>query len=99
MNNQTDREIYKYLTDRYGDWILFDPPLKMKTILLWILPFTWPAAAAGTTFFLLLSIPIISIVVSMTEILNVHPSISVPGKPGCFDKSTQIQTKKGFTEI
>jgi hypothetical protein len=68
-------------------------------ILLWILPFTWPAAAAGTTFFLLLSIPIISIVVSMTEILNVHPSISVPGKPGCFDKSTQIQTKKGFTEI
>lgn len=39
MNNQTDREIYKYLTDRYGDWILFDPPLKMKTILLWILPF------------------------------------------------------------
>ena len=39
VNNQTDREIYKYLTDRYGDWILFDPPLKMKTILLWILPF------------------------------------------------------------
>lgn len=39
MNNQTDPEIYKYLTDRYGDWILFDPPLKMKTILLWILPF------------------------------------------------------------
>ena len=41
MNNQTDREIYKYLTDRYGDWILFDPPLKMKTILLWILPFSF----------------------------------------------------------
>jgi len=39
VNNQADREIYKYLTDRYGDWILFDPPLKMKTILLWILPF------------------------------------------------------------
>ena len=37
-------------------------------ILLWILPFTWPAAAAGTAFFVLVSIPIILIVVSMTEI-------------------------------
>jgi hypothetical protein len=68
-------------------------------ILLWILPFTWPAAAAGTAFFVLVSIPIILIVVSMTEILNVHPSVSVPGKPGCFDKSTIIQTKNGYKEI
>ena len=68
-------------------------------ILLWILPFTWPAAAAGTAFFILASVPVILIIVSMEEILNVHPSKSVPGKPGCFDKSTQIQTKKGFSKI
>ena len=35
---KSDREIYKYLTERYGDWILFDPPLKKNTLLLWALP-------------------------------------------------------------
>jgi len=38
INKETDKEIYKYLTERYGDWILFDPPLKQKTLLLWALP-------------------------------------------------------------
>ena len=38
INKETDKEIYKYLTERYGDWILFDPPLKKKTLLLWALP-------------------------------------------------------------
>tara|TARA_B100001063_G_C16777954_1_gene567406 strand:- start:8684 stop:10273 length:1590 start_codon:yes stop_codon:yes gene_type:complete len=68
-------------------------------ILLWILPFTWPAAAAGTAFFVLVSVPIILIVVAMTEILSIHPSRKVPGKPGCFDKSTLVQTLDGFSEI
>ena len=39
-------------------------------ILLWILPFTWPAAAAGTAFFVLISVPIILIVAAMAEILK-----------------------------
>ena len=38
INKETDKEIYKYLTERYGDWILFDPPLKKKPLLLWELP-------------------------------------------------------------
>ena len=38
INKKSDREIYKYLTERYGDWILFDPPLKKNTLLLWALP-------------------------------------------------------------
>ena len=38
INKETDKEIYKYLTERYGDWILFDPPLKKKTLLWWALP-------------------------------------------------------------
>ena len=35
----TDKEIYDYLSDRYGDYILLNPPLKTNTILLWFLPF------------------------------------------------------------
>jgi len=32
-------EIYKFLTDRYGDFILLKPPLKTSTLALWFLPF------------------------------------------------------------
>ena len=35
----TDEEIYKFLTDRYGDFILLKPPFKISTFLLWSLPF------------------------------------------------------------
>ena len=36
---RTNKEIYKFLTDRYGDFILLKPPLKLTTFALWILPF------------------------------------------------------------
>ena len=35
----TDKEVYKFLTDRYGDFILLNPPLKTSTMILWALPF------------------------------------------------------------
>ena len=34
-----DKEIYKFLTDRYGDFILLKPPLNSKNLILWFLPF------------------------------------------------------------
>ena len=33
-----NEEIYKFLTDRYGDFILLKPPFKLSTLLLWLLP-------------------------------------------------------------
>tara|TARA_Y100000590_G_scaffold44694_1_gene47501 strand:- start:4817 stop:5227 length:411 start_codon:yes stop_codon:yes gene_type:complete len=33
-----DDEIYKFLTDRYGDFILLKPPVKKITLALWFLP-------------------------------------------------------------
>ncbi|MCB1828365.1 MAG: cytochrome c-type biogenesis protein CcmH, partial [Coxiellaceae bacterium] len=30
--------IKQYLTQRYGDYVLFSPPLKMTTLILWLLP-------------------------------------------------------------
>ena len=38
-DGKKDKEIYKFLTDRYGDFILLKPPLKLNTLALWILPF------------------------------------------------------------
>tara|TARA_E500000331_G_C16697668_1_gene472462 strand:+ start:69 stop:479 length:411 start_codon:yes stop_codon:yes gene_type:complete len=35
---KTEKEIYKFLTDRYGDFILLKPPLKIDTLALWFLP-------------------------------------------------------------
>jgi len=34
-----DEEIYKFLTYRYGDFILLKPPFKLSTFALWSLPF------------------------------------------------------------
>ena len=35
----TDKEIYKFFTDRYGDFILLKPPLIKNTYALWYFPF------------------------------------------------------------
>lgn len=37
-NGKTDHEIIQYLTSRYGDFILFKPPVKAITALLWFGP-------------------------------------------------------------
>ena len=39
----TENEIYKFLTDRYGDFILLKPPVKKSTFMLWFLPFVFLA--------------------------------------------------------
>ena len=39
LEGKNDDEIYSFLTDRYGDFILLKPSLKLNTIALWFLPF------------------------------------------------------------
>jgi len=34
----SDEQIYNFLTDKYGEWILYDPKLNKNTYLLWFLP-------------------------------------------------------------
>ena len=36
---KSDAEIRKYMVDRYGDFVLYRPPVKGSTLLLWIGPF------------------------------------------------------------
>jgi cytochrome c-type biogenesis protein CcmH len=35
----TDQQIIDFLVSKYGDFVLFDPPMKRDTILLWYGPF------------------------------------------------------------
>ena len=34
----SEKEIYIYFKEKYGDWILYDPGLSKNTYLLWLLP-------------------------------------------------------------
>ncbi len=36
--NKSDEEIIQFLVDRYGDFVLYNPPVKPTTILLWFGP-------------------------------------------------------------
>ena len=46
-----DKEIYKFLTDRYGDFILLKPPLKLNTFILWFLPILFMVIGIIVVFF------------------------------------------------
>ena len=34
----TEEEIFDYLKDKYGEWILYEPEFSKKTYFLWLLP-------------------------------------------------------------
>ena len=55
---------------------------------LWILPFTWPAAATMTAVFLAIAIPMAIIIYFMTEVLQIKSS-ALP-KLRCFDRKTKF---------
>ena len=48
-NGKEDKEIYNFLTSRYGDFILLQPAFKLNTFALWLLP----------VFFLLIGVYVI----------------------------------------
>jgi len=33
-----EKEIYQFLREKYGDWVVFDPQLNKNTYVLWLLP-------------------------------------------------------------
>ena len=38
LDGQSDPEIYSYMVERYGDFVVYKPPINMKTYLLWFAP-------------------------------------------------------------
>lgn len=47
QKGMTDQEIIDYLVSRYGDFVLYDPPVKTSTLVLWYGPFALLLIGAG----------------------------------------------------
>jgi len=47
----TDEQIIDYLVTRYGDFVLYNPPVKSYTMLLWFGPFTLFLVAGAGLFY------------------------------------------------
>jgi cytochrome c-type biogenesis protein CcmH len=43
-------DIIEFMTERYGDFVLYNPPLKTKTALLWLGPIAFLATGLATVF-------------------------------------------------
>lgn len=54
---RSDEEIIAYFTDRYGEWVLMDPPAQGDTLPLWLIPVA--AAAAGVALLLIRRRPVV----------------------------------------
>jgi cytochrome c-type biogenesis protein CcmH len=49
----SDAQVYAYLTQRYGDYVLLKPPLRIDTLVLWFGPFAVLLIAGTALFFTL----------------------------------------------
>ena len=49
----SERQIFDYMTQRYGDFVLYRPPFKAATALLWVGPALLMAGALGALFVVL----------------------------------------------
>ena len=49
---KTEEEIYNFLSEKYGDWILYNPKFNLGNLLLWVLPYL--ALVAGGMIIVLL---------------------------------------------
>ncbi|SVE64502.1 uncharacterized protein METZ01_LOCUS517356, partial [marine metagenome] len=38
LNDKSDNDVYLFMIERYGDFVIFKPPINWKTYLLWFTP-------------------------------------------------------------
>ena len=49
----TDQEVRDFLQARYGDFVLYDPPLTSRTVVIWLMPVALAVLGAIVLFSLL----------------------------------------------
>ena len=50
---KSESEIYSFLIEKYGDWIVYNPPFTKINFLLWVLPYLVLVIGGAFIFFLL----------------------------------------------
>ncbi len=38
-DGKSEKEIYDFLIEKYGEWMVYDPPFTKNNLLLWIIPY------------------------------------------------------------
>ena len=51
-DGKTEREIYTFMADKYGDWIVFKPQVNKQNFILWFLPYLALVLGGVIIFFL-----------------------------------------------
>ena len=64
--------------------------LAVMIAILWIVPFTWGAAASTSAIFVAISIPMAVMLAFMTDVLKIQTNLTIPTLK-CFDKNTLIK--------
>ena len=54
---KTDREIETFMVERYGDYVTYDPPVKQRTLFLWLGPLLFFGVMVLVVWFSLLRKP------------------------------------------
>ena len=51
-DGKTEREIYSFMADKYGEWIVFKPQVNKQNFILWFLPYLTLILGGVIIFFL-----------------------------------------------
>lgn len=70
--------------------------LAAAIVLLWILPVTWPLAAAGTAIFVAFAALLSYILIVYSRAMHGRTRGKIPSKPGCFDGDTELMFDDGI---
>lgn len=68
--------------------------LALAAAVLWIVPFTWGAAAVMTAIFIALAVPFALILVFLKDTMNIGSGLTIPSVK-CFDENTLIMMEDG----
>lgn len=76
--------------------------LAVLVVLMWILPFTWGIAAAGTAIFVSAASILLMVIILMSQVFKIK-GFKLPKVPRCFDENTKIKmwdnTEKTISNI
>jgi hypothetical protein len=79
----------------YQTVVMFLIALAALIIILWLIPFSWVAAASLTSVFVVIVVLMSIFAIFLKKILNMSGGGKIPKKPRCFDGDTLIKLNNG----